>query len=140
MDGGKQWGKTLNSVEHPGSAEGPTRAFGCRVLTVTVLRGPGTQLASARSAPTAPLTPNGDCWILNCSRTSCRRCRQLQALFIFLYLTNCSSESELFKADSPDSFLKQRGTQTHRWWLQFSPAHGVSQFPSVFNWTISAIC
>lgn len=65
--------------------------------------------------------PEGTGKIWNLGRKSYCHCRQPQALSIFLYLTNCSSEPELFRADSSDSSLEQGG-HIHRWRLQFSPA------------------
>lgn len=69
----------------------------------------------------AQLTPESTGRMWNLGRKSYCHCRQPQALSIFLYLTNCSSEPELFRADSSDSSLEQGGHR-HRWWLQFSPA------------------
>lgn len=57
----------------------------------------------------AQLTPEGTGRIPNLGRKSYCHCRQPQALSIFLYLTNCSSEPELFRADSADSPLEQGG-------------------------------
>lgn len=80
----------------------------------------GTALQSwARGS--CPAHPDGSARIWNLGRKSFCLCTQPQALSIFLYLTNCSSEPELFRADSSDSSLEQGGHR-HRWWLQFPPA------------------
>lgn len=81
----------------------------------------GTAPQELGSGAPARLTPEGTGRISNLGRKSYCYRRQPQALSICLYLTNCSSEPELFRADSTDSSLVQGG-QTHRWRLQFSPA------------------
>lgn len=87
-----------------------------------------TALQELDSGAPVQLTPEGTGRIWYLGRKSYSHCRQPQALSIFLYVTNCSSEPELFRADSSDSSLEQ-GAHRHRWQLQFPPAqaHPCSQ-------------
>ena len=67
-------------------------------------------------------------------------CRQLQALFFFPFILQTVAQSLNYSKQTP---LTASGSRQHtdtQVVAAVSPVHGTSQFPSVFNRTISAIC
>lgn len=82
----------------------PAGAFVCRCSQ-------GQRCRAGLGAPLL-LTPEGSARTGNPGRKSYCHCTQPQALSISLYATNCSSEPELFRADSSDSSLEHGDTGT----------------------------